>query len=120
MVLANFTVSGGGLGRCGGAEGPSTPPQDCKVDRCQAKPCLIANSAAGALAGYKRYLRNVVERVRPDHDIDVEAASFVVHRVVFDFSQDYTTGAVTFDQTRAIDALADMIYRFLFKPRPGA
>ena len=53
-------------------------------------------------------------------EIDVEAASFVVHRVVFDFSQAYTTGAVTFDSTRAIDSLADMIYRYLFKPRTGA
>jgi AcrR family transcriptional regulator len=50
-------------------------------------------------------------------DIDVEAAAFVVHRVVFDISQDYVTGCCEFDQNRAIDALSDMIYRFLFKPR---
>jgi AcrR family transcriptional regulator len=50
-------------------------------------------------------------------DIDVEAAAFVVHRVVFDLSQDYVTGCCEFDQNRAIDALSDMIYRFLFKPR---
>src|SRR5215471_3177638 len=49
-------------------------------------------------------------------DIDVEAAAFVVHRVVFDVSQDYVTGNCTFDQERAIDAVADMIYRFVFKP----
>ena len=50
-------------------------------------------------------------------DIDVEAATFVVHRVVFDLSQDYVTGAVEFDTERAIDSLSDMIYPFLFKPK---
>jgi len=50
-------------------------------------------------------------------DFDVEAAAFVVHRVVFDLSQDYVTGCCEFDKDRAIDALADMIYRFLFKPK---
>ena len=49
-------------------------------------------------------------------DIDVEAAAFVVHRVVFDLSQDYVTGGCEFDQDRAIDSLSDMIYRYLFKP----
>jgi len=49
-------------------------------------------------------------------DIDVEAAAFVVHRVVFDVSQDYVTGSCEFHQERAIDAVADMIYRFVFKP----
>lgn len=50
-------------------------------------------------------------------EIDVEAAAFVVHRVVFDLSQDYVTGCAEFDQNRAIDALADMVYRFLFRPK---
>jgi len=50
-------------------------------------------------------------------EIDVEAAAFVVHRTVFSLSQDYVTGGCEFDQDRAIDALADMIYRFLFKPK---
>jgi AcrR family transcriptional regulator len=50
-------------------------------------------------------------------DFDVEAAAFVVHRVVFDLSQDYVTGCCEFDKNRAIDALANMIYRFLFKPK---
>lgn len=50
-------------------------------------------------------------------DIDVEAAAFVVHRVVFDVSQDYVTGGCEFDKDRAVDGVADMIYRFLFKPR---
>ncbi len=50
-------------------------------------------------------------------EIDVDAATFVVHRVVFDLSQDYVTNAVEFDKERAIDSLTDMIYRFLFKPK---
>lgn len=53
-------------------------------------------------------------------DFDVEAAAFVVHRVVFDLSQDYVTGCCEFDKNRAIDALASMIYRFLFKPKSEA
>jgi AcrR family transcriptional regulator len=50
-------------------------------------------------------------------EIDVDAAAFVVQRVVFDVSQDYATGCCEFDKERAIDGLADMIYRFVFKPR---
>jgi len=50
-------------------------------------------------------------------EVDVEAAAFVVHRAVFDLSQYYVTGTGEFDKERAIDALSDMIYRFLFKPR---
>ena len=50
-------------------------------------------------------------------DVDIDAAAFVCHRVVFDVSQDYITGCCEFDQERAIAALSDMIYRFLFKPR---
>lgn len=50
-------------------------------------------------------------------EIDVEAAAFVVHRVVFDVSQDYVTGCCEFDKERAIDGLADMIHRYVFKPR---
>jgi TetR/AcrR family transcriptional regulator, mexJK operon transcriptional repressor len=50
-------------------------------------------------------------------DFDVEAAAFIVHRVVFDLSQDYVTGCCEFDKDRAIDALSNMIYRFLFKPK---
>jgi AcrR family transcriptional regulator len=50
-------------------------------------------------------------------DIDAEAASFVVQRVVFDLSQDYVIGNCEFDQDRAVDALSDMIYRFVFKPK---
>lgn len=53
-------------------------------------------------------------------DIDVDAAAFVVHRVVFDISQDYVTGSCEFDKERAIDALAEMIYRFVFKPRTAS
>lgn len=50
-------------------------------------------------------------------ELDVEAAVFIVHRVVFDISQDYVTGFIDFDRERAIDALSDMIYRYLFKPK---
>ena len=52
-------------------------------------------------------------------DIDVEAAAFLVQRVVFDLSQDYVTGCCEFDLRRAIDGLTDMIQRFLFKPAPA-
>ena len=61
-------------------------------------------------------LISLASKAKLTHEIDVEAASFVVHRVVFDLSQDYVTGAVSFDQGRAIDALSEMIYRFLFRP----
>src|SRR5262245_24525351 len=50
-------------------------------------------------------------------DIDVDAAAFIVQRVVFDVSQDFATGCCEFDKDRAIDALADMIHRFIFKPK---
>jgi AcrR family transcriptional regulator len=50
-------------------------------------------------------------------EIDVEAAAFVVQRVVFDVSQDYAIGCCEFDKERALDGLADMIYRFVFKPK---
>jgi TetR/AcrR family transcriptional repressor of mexJK operon len=49
-------------------------------------------------------------------EVDVEAAAFVVNRVVFDLSQDYVTGSCDFEEDRAIDALSDMIYRYIFKP----
>ncbi|HWP45377.1 MAG TPA: TetR/AcrR family transcriptional regulator [Blastocatellia bacterium] len=50
-------------------------------------------------------------------ELDIEAATFIVHRAVLDISQDYVMGCVEFDQERAIDSLTDMVYRFLFKPR---
>jgi TetR/AcrR family transcriptional repressor of mexJK operon len=49
-------------------------------------------------------------------DIDVEAAAFIVHRVVNDLAQGYVVGLCEFDKERAIDALTDMIYRYLFRP----
>ena len=49
--------------------------------------------------------------------LDVDAAAFAVHRVVFDLSQYYVTGPGEFDKERAMDAASDMIYRFLFNPR---
>jgi AcrR family transcriptional regulator len=63
-----------------------------------------------------RELISLAKKAKLTWDIDPEAAAFVVHRVVFDLSQDYVTGAVEFDQDRAIDALTDMIERFLYKP----
>jgi AcrR family transcriptional regulator len=62
-------------------------------------------------------LISLADKAKLTYDIDVEAASFVVHRVVFDLSQDYCTGTANFDKSRAIDALSEMIYRYLFKPR---
>lgn len=48
-------------------------------------------------------------------EIDVEAAAFVVQRVVNDLSLDYATGIGEFDRERATDALTDMIHRYLFR-----
>jgi AcrR family transcriptional regulator len=62
-------------------------------------------------------LISLANKANLTYQMDVEAASFVVHRVVFDLSQDYTTGTVSFDMNRAIESLSEMIYRFLFKPR---
>jgi AcrR family transcriptional regulator len=64
-----------------------------------------------------RELISLAEKAGLAWDIDVEAAAFIVQRVVFDVSQDYVTGCCEFDQERAIDALADMIHRFIFKPK---
>lgn len=62
-------------------------------------------------------LISLAEKAGLTWDIDVEAAAFIVQRVVFDVSQDYVTGCCEFDKERAIDALADMIHRFVFRPR---
>lgn len=48
-------------------------------------------------------------------EIDAEASAFVIHRAVFDLSQDYLMGFCDFDQDRAIDALSDIIYFAIFK-----
>jgi AcrR family transcriptional regulator len=56
-------------------------------------------------------------------EIDVDAASFVVQRVVNDVCQDVATGLLHYDKKQAIEALTDMIYRYLFKaavPQAGA
>jgi AcrR family transcriptional regulator len=63
-----------------------------------------------------REIISLAKKAGLTRDIDVDAASFVVHRVVFDVSQDYVTGVVEFDLDRAIDSLADMIHAFVFKP----
>jgi AcrR family transcriptional regulator len=50
-------------------------------------------------------------------EIVPETAAFVVHRVVFDLSQDYITNCCDLEKDKAIEALSDMIYRYLFKPK---
>ena len=62
-------------------------------------------------------LISLAEKAGLTWGIDVEAAAFIVQRVVFDVSQDYVTGCCEFDKERAIDALADMIHRFVFRPK---
>jgi len=61
-------------------------------------------------------LISLASKAKLTWEIDVEAAAFIVHRVVFDLSQDYVTGCCEFDRDKAIDALSDMIYRYLFIP----
>src|SRR5262249_37651288 len=65
-----------------------------------------------------RELISLAKKAGLTWDIDVEAAAFLVQRVVFDLSQDYVSGFVQFDEELAIDALAQMIERYIFKPRP--
>jgi TetR/AcrR family transcriptional repressor of mexJK operon len=66
-------------------------------------------------------LRELISLAKKAHltydDLDVDAAAFMVQRVVFDISQDYVAGAVEFDMERAIDSLTDMIDRYLYKPK---
>ncbi|HZM86523.1 MAG TPA: TetR/AcrR family transcriptional regulator [Blastocatellia bacterium] len=62
-------------------------------------------------------LISLAQKAGLTYEIDVEAAAFMLQRVVFDISQDYVTGCCEFDQERAIDALTDMIYRYVFKQR---
>jgi AcrR family transcriptional regulator len=50
-------------------------------------------------------------------EVDPDTAAFMVHRVVFNLSQDYITGFCDFEKEKAIDALSDMIYRYVFKPK---
>jgi AcrR family transcriptional regulator len=50
-------------------------------------------------------------------EVDPDTAAFIVHRVVFDLSQDYITGFCDFEKEKAIDALSDMITRYVFKPK---
>jgi hypothetical protein len=52
-------------------------------------------------------------------DVDADSAAFIVHRVVFNLWQDYVTGYCEFDKEEAINAMSDMIYRYLFKQRDG-
>lgn len=67
-------------------------------------------------------LRNLISQaIKADfmRDVDPNDAAFIVHRVVFNLSVDYITGFCDFEKERAIDALTDMIYNYLFKPNPS-
>jgi AcrR family transcriptional regulator len=64
-----------------------------------------------------RELISLAKKAGLTWDVEPEAAAFIVHRVVFDLSQDYITGFCDFEKDRAIDALSDMIHRYLFKPK---
>jgi len=81
------------------------------LDFAQRHKAVIARSIAKL-----QELISLAHKAGRTWEIDVEAAAFVVHRVVFDVSQDYVTGSCEFDRERAIDSVADMIYRFVFKP----
>src|SRR5205085_5057956 len=45
-------------------------------------------------------LISLANKAKLTYEIDVEAASFVVHRVVFDLSQDYFTETLRFDKNK--------------------
>jgi TetR/AcrR family transcriptional repressor of mexJK operon len=64
-----------------------------------------------------RELISLAKKAGLTWDVDPETAAFIVHRVVFDLSQDYITGFCDFEKDKAIDALSDMIYRYVFKPK---
>jgi TetR/AcrR family transcriptional repressor of mexJK operon len=64
-----------------------------------------------------RELISLAKKAGLTWDVDPETAAFIVHRVVFDLSQDYITGFCDFEKEKAIDALSDMIYRYVFKPK---
>lgn len=64
-----------------------------------------------------RELISLAKKAGLTYDVDPETAAFMVHRVVFDLSQDYITGFCDFEKDKAIDALSDMIYRYVFKPK---
>jgi TetR/AcrR family transcriptional repressor of mexJK operon len=64
-----------------------------------------------------RELISLAKKASLTWDVDPETAAFIVHRVVFDLSQDYITGFCDFEKEKAIDALSDMIYRYVFRPK---
>ncbi|HEY6330492.1 MAG TPA: TetR/AcrR family transcriptional regulator [Blastocatellia bacterium] len=66
--------------------------------------------------GKLRELISLAKMAGKTWDIDVDAAAFIVHRVVFDISQDYVFDACEFEKDRAVDALTDMIARYLYRP----
>lgn len=64
-----------------------------------------------------RELISLAKKAGLTYDVDPDTAAFMVHRVVFNLSQDYITGFCDFEKEKAIDALSDMIYRYVFKPK---
>jgi AcrR family transcriptional regulator len=64
-----------------------------------------------------RELISLAKKAGLTFDVDPDTAAFMVHRVVFNLSQDYITGFCDFEKDKAIDALSDMIYRYVFKPK---
>jgi TetR/AcrR family transcriptional repressor of mexJK operon len=64
-----------------------------------------------------RELISLAKKAGLTWDVDPDSAAFIVHRVVFNLSQDYISGFCGFEKEKAIDALSDMIHRYLFKPK---
>jgi AcrR family transcriptional regulator len=64
-----------------------------------------------------RELISLAKKAGLTWDVDVDVAAFIVQRVVFDLSQDFVTGSVEIDEDSAIDALTQMVLRYVFKPR---
>jgi TetR/AcrR family transcriptional repressor of mexJK operon len=64
-----------------------------------------------------RELISLAKKAGLTWEVDPDTAAFIVHRVVFDLSQDYITGFCDFEKEKAIDALSDMITRYVFKPK---
>ena len=64
-----------------------------------------------------RELISLAKKAGLTWNIDIDVAAFMVQRVVFDLSQDFVTGHIELDEDKAIDALTEMVQRYVFKPR---
>ncbi len=64
-----------------------------------------------------RELVSLAKKAGLTWDVDPDSAAFIIHRVVFNLSQDYISGFCGFEKEKAIDALSDMIHRYLFQPK---